>query len=83
MKSEMVMIRFYMKNQQKEFLKQLCKDSGMDMSEMMRSIISYFFMAYTLGQWNMPMQQLRKDFVKFIESKEKRLPDKFINHKKR
>lgn len=72
MRDQMVMTRFYLKKQQHDFLKQLCRDSGMDMSEMLRSIISYFFMAYTLGQWNMPMQQLRKDFMKFMDSKGKK-----------
>jgi len=66
MKPEMVKVNFYLKKQMHDFLRQLCKDSGMDMSEMMRSVISYFFMAYTLGQWNMPMQELRDEFVKFI-----------------
>lgn len=66
MTNNMIMVRFYMKKSMHDFLKQLCRDSNTDMSEMLRSVVSYFFMAYTLGQWNMPMKELRKDFLKFM-----------------
>lgn len=38
----------------------------METSEMLRSIVSYFMMSYTLGQWKMPMQDVRKEFLKYM-----------------
>jgi hypothetical protein len=64
----MIMVKFWMKKQNHDFLVQLCQESGMEMSEMLRSIISYFFMTYTLGRLNMSMENVRKDFLKYMNS---------------
>lgn len=43
-------------------------DSNFSMSDLVRNIIYYFFMAYTLGEWNKTLPELRKEFKDFISS---------------
>jgi len=34
-----------------------------------RMMVQYFVMMYTLGQWSKPLNEVRKQFVEFLEEK--------------
>jgi len=36
------------------------------MSELIKNIIDYFFMAYTLGEFRKTLPELRKEFIEFL-----------------
>ena len=68
MKTATKIIKFRVNEGMHKFLKDLCKDSGIEMSELLRNIVSYFFMSYTLGDWKKPLPELRKEFMGYLNS---------------
>jgi 16S rRNA U516 pseudouridylate synthase RsuA-like enzyme len=62
-------IKFRVHEGMYNFLKEICKQNGIEMSELLRSIIQYFFIAYTLGELKKPLSQLRKEFNEWLKTK--------------
>ena len=57
------------------FLQQLSIRSKLTISEIVRSILNYFFFAYALGKLKVPMAELMKEFYeKYVKPKETQEP---------
>lgn len=49
------------------FLQDICQtNGGMEMSELMRGILQYFFMQFAMQRWREPLPQLRSEFKDYI-----------------
>jgi hypothetical protein len=58
--------------------KELSKATGsrITLGDLLRNIIEYFFLAYTLGSWTKPLPELRKEFRDFLNTLSKSEPKK-------
>jgi len=63
MADKMVLIKFYVPEKLKLFLKEFARENGMEMSELIRNSLIYFHMAYLLGKLTEPMPVLKKEFM--------------------
>lgn len=63
-------IKFRVHESLYSFLKEICNTNRMEMSELLRSIVQYFFIAYTLGEIKKTLPELRKEFNEWLKTKE-------------
>lgn len=76
-------IRFRTTKARERFLKLLVKemninrnsDEKITLSDLVDSIIQYFMMSYTLGEFRKPLPEIRKEFISFMEGFNKKKMD--------
>lgn len=48
--------------------KEMSSTKQLTINDLLKSIIEYFFLAYSLGDFKKPLPQLRSEFRKFLKS---------------
>jgi len=47
-----------------DFIKDIANENNITTSELCRKILEYFFIGYMIGEFKMPLKELRKKFIK-------------------
>jgi hypothetical protein len=62
-------IKFRVNEPMYMFLQDICQtNSGMEMSELMRGILQYFFMQFAMQRWREPLPKLRGEFRNYLRN---------------
>lgn len=73
-KSKSKVLRIRVSDQMYKFLSNTVKEMNkfgnpqLTLSDLIRSIMEYFLISYTIGEWNKPLSQLRKEFKSYLAS---------------
>jgi len=58
------------------FLRDICEtNGGIEMAELMRGIIQYFFMQFAMQHWRQPLPQIKEEFRDYLRNMKKHEKD--------